>query len=172
MSDHFYPFARNCSTQQPWRCATIPLLLGKDHLDALDYLVYTHGTLATQHGLPYRLDRARPAVADRRGSAPASTSVCSSAFAARAAEPALEERHPLVRDARRSARAARRAATSCGMQPRMPLAPHVEVGRPVRLGAGRAQHPVLPLVPVLRGGVDLVRRELVDDEQRRETSRA
>jgi hypothetical protein len=56
VSDHFYPFARNCSTQQPWRCATIPLLLGKDHLNALDFLVYTHGTMAMQHGLPYRLE--------------------------------------------------------------------------------------------------------------------
>jgi len=56
VSDHFYPFARNCSTQQPWRCATIALLLGKDHLDALDYLAYTHGSLAKEHGLPYRLE--------------------------------------------------------------------------------------------------------------------
>ena len=56
VSDHFYPFARNCSTQQPWRCATIPLLLGKEHMDALDFLVYTHGMWSTQHGLPYRLE--------------------------------------------------------------------------------------------------------------------
>jgi hypothetical protein len=61
VSDHFYPFARNCSTQQPWRCATIPLLLGKDHLDALDFLVYTHGTWATEHGVPYRLEETNTA---------------------------------------------------------------------------------------------------------------
>jgi len=61
VSDHFYPFARNCSAQQPWRCATIPLLLGKDHLDALDFLVYTHGTWATQHGVPYRLEETNTA---------------------------------------------------------------------------------------------------------------
>ena len=61
VSDHFYPFARNCSTQQPWRCATIPLLLGKDHLDALDYLVYTHGSWAAQHGVPYRLEETNTA---------------------------------------------------------------------------------------------------------------
>ena len=61
VSDHFYPFARNCSAQQPWRCATIPLLLGKEHMDALDFLVYTHGTWATQHGLPYRLEETNTA---------------------------------------------------------------------------------------------------------------
>ena len=54
------------------------------------------------------------------------------------------------------------------VQPGMPRAPLVEVGRAVRLGAARAQHPVLPLVPVLRGAVDPVGRELVDDEERRE----
>ena len=56
VSDHFYPFARNCSTQQPWRCATIPLLLGKEHMNGLDFLVYTHGSMAKQHGVPYRLE--------------------------------------------------------------------------------------------------------------------
>src|SRR6266566_4854666 len=54
------------------------------------------------------------------------------------------------------------------VQPWMTHTPFVEVGRAVRLGAARAQHPVLPLVPVLRGGVDPVGRELVDDEERRE----
>ena len=58
VSDHFYAFARNGTANPPgqWRYATIPLLLGKDHMDALDYLVYKHAGMATQHGLPYRLE--------------------------------------------------------------------------------------------------------------------
>ena len=55
-----------------------------------------------------------------------------------------------------------------GVQPRMPLAPLVERWWPVRIGAARAQHAVLRLVPVLRRPVDPVRRELVDDEKRGE----
>jgi hypothetical protein len=56
VSDHFYAFARNGTKPEQWRYATIPLLLGKDHMDALDYLVYNHAGLAAQRGLPYRLD--------------------------------------------------------------------------------------------------------------------
>src|SRR3954469_24100908 len=50
----------------------------------------------------------------------------------------------------------------------MPKTPLVEVGGAVRLDAARTQHPVLALVPVLRGAVDPVPGELVRDEERRE----
>jgi len=58
VGDHFYAFARNGTANPPgqWRFATIPLLLGKDHMDALDYLVYKHAGMAAQRALPYRLD--------------------------------------------------------------------------------------------------------------------
>ena len=52
------------------------------------------------------------------------------------------------------------------MQPLMTGTPLVDVARPVRLGAGRTQQPVLRLVPVLRGIVDPVPRELVDQHER------
>src|ERR1700704_1785409 len=50
----------------------------------------------------------------------------------------------------------------------MPLAPVIEIGWAVRLDPGRAQHPMLPLVPVLSRAIDPVGCELVDDQQRRE----
>jgi hypothetical protein len=54
------------------------------------------------------------------------------------------------------------------MQISMTVAPGVEIPRPVRLDAGRTEKRVLPLVPVLRGRVDQVDREFVDDEERSE----
>ena len=54
------------------------------------------------------------------------------------------------------------------MQAGVPLAPLVETGRAVRLDTARAQHAVLTFVPVLRGAIDPVGGELVDDQERRE----
>ena len=50
----------------------------------------------------------------------------------------------------------------------MPRAPLVERRRPGRRGAGGGEQPVLRLVPALRGGVDPVPGELVDEQQRRD----
>lgn len=54
-TDHFYPMARNCSTDA-YRCATIPRLLSDERMANLDYEVYIHATEAARHGLGYRLE--------------------------------------------------------------------------------------------------------------------
>jgi hypothetical protein len=53
-TDHFYPLARGCATDE-YRCATIERLLADDRLANLDYQVFTHATQAAQRGLSYRL---------------------------------------------------------------------------------------------------------------------
>jgi hypothetical protein len=53
-TDHFYPTARGCTTDE-YRCATIERLLSAERLDNLAYDVYTHATMAREHGLDYRL---------------------------------------------------------------------------------------------------------------------
>jgi hypothetical protein len=61
VSDHFYPLARTCSASQPWRCPSIARLLSKEHMQTLDYQVYTHATSAAEHGVPYRLEETNTA---------------------------------------------------------------------------------------------------------------
>jgi hypothetical protein len=54
------------------------------------------------------------------------------------------------------------------IQPRVVHAPVIEVRRTLGLGTGNTEHPVLPLVPVLRRLVDPVPRELFENENGRE----
>jgi hypothetical protein len=53
-TDHFYPAARGCATDE-YRCATIERLLSDERLANLAYNVHTHATMAREHGLDYRL---------------------------------------------------------------------------------------------------------------------
>ena len=53
-TDHFYPAARGCATDE-YRCATIERLLSGERLANLAYNVHTHTTMAREHGLDYRL---------------------------------------------------------------------------------------------------------------------
>ena len=53
-TDHFYPAARGCTTDE-YRCATIERLLSQERLDNLAYNTYLHAALARERGLDYRL---------------------------------------------------------------------------------------------------------------------
>jgi hypothetical protein len=53
-TDHFYPLARGCTTDE-YRCASIERLLSDERLANLAYEVYTHAVMARQRGLDYRL---------------------------------------------------------------------------------------------------------------------
>jgi hypothetical protein len=53
-TDHFYPLARGCTTDE-YRCATIERLLSDERFANLAYEVYTHAGMAQQRGLAYRL---------------------------------------------------------------------------------------------------------------------
>jgi hypothetical protein len=59
-SDHFYPLARTCAGK-PYRCPSIPALLSGQHMDSLDYQVYTHAREAADHHLAYRLEETNTA---------------------------------------------------------------------------------------------------------------
>ncbi len=76
VSDHFYPLARTCGANQPWRCPSIPVLLSKEHIQTLDYQVYTHAALAAAYGVPYRLEETNTAA---RQGAPGVSDVAASA---------------------------------------------------------------------------------------------
>lgn len=60
VSDHFYPIARDC-VGRPYRCPSIPVLLGQEHLQGLDYQVYTHAKEAAAHDVGYRLEETNTA---------------------------------------------------------------------------------------------------------------
>lgn len=53
-TDHFYPAARGCTTDE-YRCATIERLLSDERLANLAYNTYVHAAMAREHGLDYRL---------------------------------------------------------------------------------------------------------------------
>ncbi len=53
-TDHFYPLARGCTTDE-YRCATIERLLSDERLANLAYEVYNHAVMARERGLDYRL---------------------------------------------------------------------------------------------------------------------
>ncbi len=53
-TDHFYPLARGCATDE-YRCASIERLLSDERLANLAYGVYAHAGEAARHGLDYRL---------------------------------------------------------------------------------------------------------------------
>ena len=53
-TDHFYPLARGCTTDE-YRCASIECLLSDERLANLAYEVFTHSSMAKQRGLAYRL---------------------------------------------------------------------------------------------------------------------
>ena len=53
-TDHFYPLARGCTTDE-YRCASIERLLSDERLANLAYEVYTHAVMARERGLDYRL---------------------------------------------------------------------------------------------------------------------
>jgi hypothetical protein len=53
-TDHFYPLARGCATDE-YRCATIERLLSDERFGNLAYEVFTHTGMARQRGLDYRL---------------------------------------------------------------------------------------------------------------------
>ncbi len=53
-TDHFYPAARGCTTDE-YRCATIERLLSDERLQNLAYNTYHHASLAGERGLDYRL---------------------------------------------------------------------------------------------------------------------
>jgi hypothetical protein len=75
-TDHFYPMARNCSVNTPYRCPSIARLLEPERMDNFGYQVYTHATEAASRGLRYRMDetntaagRGAPGVSDVAASA-------------------------------------------------------------------------------------------------------
>ncbi|MEA2142342.1 MAG: hypothetical protein QOI64_772, partial [Solirubrobacteraceae bacterium] len=53
-TDHFYPVARGCATDE-YRCATIERLLSDERAANLAFQVYTHAGEAARRGLAYRL---------------------------------------------------------------------------------------------------------------------
>jgi len=59
-SDHFYPLARTC-TGKPYRCPSTSALLSDEHMQSLDYEVYTHAQEAARRGLGYRLEETNTA---------------------------------------------------------------------------------------------------------------
>jgi len=74
-SDHFYPLARTCASDE-YRCPTITRLLSDERLDNFGYQVFTHASEAARHGLGYRLEelntaagRGAPGVSDVAASA-------------------------------------------------------------------------------------------------------
>lgn len=60
VSDHYYPIARDC-VGRPYRCPSIPVLLGKEHQQGLDYQVYTHAKQAAAHRIGYRMEETNTA---------------------------------------------------------------------------------------------------------------
>lgn len=74
-SDHFYPLARTCASDE-YRCPTIERLLADDRRDNFAYQVFTHASEAARHGLGYRVEelntaagRGAPGVSDVAASA-------------------------------------------------------------------------------------------------------
>ena len=59
-TDHFYPLARGCTTDE-YRCASIERLLSDERLANLAYGVYTHAVEAGRRGLVYRLQETNTA---------------------------------------------------------------------------------------------------------------
>jgi hypothetical protein len=59
-TDHFYPLARGCTTDE-YRCASIERLLSDERLANLAYGVYTHALEAGRRGLVYRLQETNTA---------------------------------------------------------------------------------------------------------------
>ena len=53
-TDHFYPLARGCTTDE-YRCASIERLLSDERFANLAYEVFTHAGMARDRGLAYRL---------------------------------------------------------------------------------------------------------------------
>ena len=107
-----------------------------------------------------------PAVADRGNRARADQRALER-LTARAAEPAVQVRHPLEHTLV-VALAQRREQRLVRMQIGMTRRPLAEIRWPGRVGARRCEHSMLALVPVARVGVEAGPRELVDEEQRRE----
>ena len=75
-TDHFYPLARTCSVNTPYRCPSIARLLEPERVENFDYQVYTHAAEAAARGLRYRMDetntaagRGAPGVSDVAASA-------------------------------------------------------------------------------------------------------
>jgi hypothetical protein len=75
-TDHFYPLARTCSANTPYRCPTIVRLLERERNDNFGFQVYTHAREAAARGLRYRMDetntaagRGAPGVSDVAASA-------------------------------------------------------------------------------------------------------
>ena len=54
-SDHFYPLARTCPSDE-YRCPTIERLLSEERVDNFAYEVHTHAVEAERHGLGYRME--------------------------------------------------------------------------------------------------------------------
>jgi hypothetical protein len=66
-TDHFYPMARTCSVNTPYRCPSIERLLDAERMDNFGFQVYTHAEEAASRGLSYRIDETtRPPAAERR----------------------------------------------------------------------------------------------------------
>jgi hypothetical protein len=59
-TDHFYPMARGCTTDE-YRCASIERLLSDERLANLAYDVYAHAIEANRRGLVYRLQETNTA---------------------------------------------------------------------------------------------------------------
>jgi hypothetical protein len=59
-TDHFYPLARSCASNE-YRCATIERLLSAERLQNLAYQVFVHASEAARHGLGYRLQETNTA---------------------------------------------------------------------------------------------------------------
>lgn len=59
-TDHFYPLARGCTTDE-YRCASIERLLSDERLANLAYGVYAHAVEARRRGLVYRLQETNTA---------------------------------------------------------------------------------------------------------------
>jgi hypothetical protein len=75
-TDHFYPLARTCSANTPYRCPSIERLLDPERMDNLSFEVYAHAMEAAARGLRYRMDetntaagRGAPGVSDVAASA-------------------------------------------------------------------------------------------------------
>ncbi|WP_328535332.1 hypothetical protein [Streptomyces sp. NBC_00344] len=77
-SDHFYPLARTC-TGKPYRCPSTAALLSREHMDSLDYQVFTHAEAADDRGLGYRLEETNTAA--NRGADGVSNVAASAAYA-------------------------------------------------------------------------------------------
>ena len=75
-SDHFYPLARTCASDE-YRCPTIERLLEEERVDNFAYEVHTHAVDAAQRGLGYRMQEFNTAAG--RG-APGVSNVAASAI--------------------------------------------------------------------------------------------